>query len=72
MLRERAGCDSGGLCDILSFDSFLSSLNLKRELVLVDIGLGIAGDMVLRKSRYADGGVRGVRIASCPLRKPGE
>jgi len=44
---------------------------LKRLLVLVGAGLIIAGDILLRKSRYADGGVIGV-LSSSLLRKPGE
>jgi hypothetical protein len=38
-----------------------------RELVPVDMGLVRTGDMVLRNSRYADGGVMGVLISSSRL-----
>ena len=48
------------------------SLKLKRLLVLVGAGLIIAGDILLRKSRYADGGVIGVLKSSFLRMPPGE
>lgn len=51
---------------------FSPKVKLKRLLPLVlGAGLIIAGDILLRKSRYADGGVIGV-LRSSLLRKPGE
>lgn len=47
------------------------SPKLKRLLELDGAGLIIAGDILLRKSRYAEGGVIGVRSSSL-LRKPGD
>ena len=47
------------------------SPKLKRVLVLLGAGLSMAGDILLRKSRYADGGVIGV-LRSSFRRKPGE
>lgn len=47
------------------------SPKLKRVLVLDGAGLIIAGDILLRKSRYADGGVIGV-LSSSLLKKPGD
>ena len=62
VLRDSCGCDVGGglivcLSDAISIGF---SPKLKRVLVLLGAGLIIAGDILLRKSRYADGGVIGV------------
>ena len=79
MLRESGGCEVGGeTVDCLS-DAEAGSVGfskdfspkLKRELVLLGAGLIIAGDILLRKSRYADGGVMGV-LRSSFLRNPGD
>lgn len=83
VLRETAGWDVGGLFDGLDpgtstlsrgFSKLLSKLlSLKLNRVLVaEAGLITAGDMFLRKSRYADGGVIGVLRASSLFMKPGE
>jgi hypothetical protein len=77
VLRERAGCElGGGLMDGFSDPESTGlskdfSPKLKRVLVLLGAGLIIAGDILLRKSRYADGGVMGV-LSSSFRRKPGE
>ena len=80
-MREKGGCDGG--CDVggLANGNFadggsdalsqLTSLKLKRALVLLGAGLSIAGDMFLRKSKYADGGVMGV-LRSSFFNIPGE
>lgn len=75
VLRDKTGCEFGVLIVIFSMlgsevGSF--SWKLKRELVPVDIGLIMAGDMFFKKSKYADGGVIGVLRASSLRRKPGE
>lgn len=85
VFRETAGWDVvGGLVDgfapvtstRLSRDlsKLLSKpLSLKLNRVLVaEAGLITAGDMFLRKSRYADGGVMGVLRESSLFMKPGE
>lgn len=78
VLRESAGCElGGGLMDGFSepestgLSKDLDSPKLKRVLVLLGAGLIIAGDILLRKSRYAEGGVMGV-LSSSLRRKPGE
>lgn len=54
-------------------DNFSRCLSAKLNLLLVPVvaGLIIAGDILLRKSRYADGGVIGV-LRSSFFRNPGE
>lgn len=83
VFRETAACDIGGSIGFAwgastTFSRGLSkllsellSLKLKRALV-AEAGLITAGDMFLRKSRYADGGVIGVFRASSLFMKPGE
>lgn len=83
VFRDMAGSDVGGLIDFAPETSTILStglskllsklLSLKLNRVLVaDAGLITAGDMFLRKSRYADGGVMGVLRASSRFIKLGE
>ena len=78
MLRDSGGCElGGGLIEGFSdpestgLSNDLSAPKLNRVLVLLGAGLIIAGDILLRKSRYADGGVIGV-LRSSLRSKPGE
>ena len=76
MFRESGGCEVGGglMMEDFAESSGLSkdlSPKLKRVLVLLGAGLSMAGDILLRKSRYADGGVIGV-LRSSFRRKLGE
>jgi hypothetical protein len=78
VLRESGGCElGGGLIDGFSdpestgLSNDLSAPKLNRVLVLLGAGLIIAGDILLRKSRYADGGVIGV-LRSSLRSKPGD
>lgn len=76
-LRDNAGWDVAGLwtgLSVLISETLLEALsgNLKWLLVPVGSGLIKAGGILLRKSRYADGGVMGVFRASSFLRRPGE